>query len=171
MVRLTRPRPIDADDDYSDFHCDEPSLDRWLTERAVRNERGGVSRTFVSLDLDTHTVAGYYCLAASALRSEDASAPLRRNTPNPIPVVLIGRLAVDQRYKGAGLGTSLLRDAALKSVEASRLLGARAILVHALSEQAQQFYEHFGFTLIPGSERTLFLFVTDAERTIHDALP
>ena len=166
MPALTRPRPIDGADDYSDFQCGEFSLDQWIRARAVRNEQGGASRTFVSLDLEANRVAGYYCLSASALKSEDAAGALKRNMPNPIPVILVGRLAVDQRYKGAGLGASLLQDAVLKSLEASRLIGARAILVHALSEPAQRFYEHFGFALVPGSERTLYLLISDAERTL-----
>lgn len=171
MAALTRPRPIDRTDDYSDFQCGEFSLDHWIRARAVRNEQGGASRTFVSLDLDADRVAGYYCLSASALRGEDAAGALKRNMPNPIPVILIGRLAVDQRYTGAGLGTSLLQDAALRSLEASRLIGAWAILVRALSEDAQRFYEHFGFVLLPGSERTLYLLISDAERTVREIQP
>lgn len=148
------------------FNCGEPSLDSWLQLRALRNEQGGASRTFVSVDRDADLVAGYYCLAASSLRSEDVTAALRRNMPNPIPVVLIGRLAVDQRYQEHGLGRSLLQDAALKSIEASRLVGARAILVHALSEAAQRFYEKWDFRPVPHSERTLYLLMADAEATV-----
>lgn len=168
MVLLGRPRPIGSGDDTSGFVSGEPALDQWITVRALRNERGGASRTFVSIDPKTERVAGYYCLAASALRSEDAATALRRNMPNPIPVILIGRLAVDQRYHRLGLGASLLQDATLKSVEASRLIGARAILVHAISEPAQHFYEHFGFTLVPGSERVLYLLLQDAEQTLRE---
>lgn len=171
MVRLSRPRPIGAADSYSDFQCGEASLDRWIKVRALRNETGGASRTFVSLDLDADRVAGYYCLSASALKSEDAGAALRRNMPDPIPVVLIGRLAVDQQYQSVGLGASLLQDAALRSLEASRLIGAKAILVHALSDDAQRFYEHFGFVSVPGSVRTLYLLIADAERTLEELVP
>lgn len=168
MTRLSRPRPIEAEDDIADFMCGEPSLNEWIRLRAVRNERGGASRTFVSIDLDTGRVAGYYCLSASSLRSDEATGALRRNMPDPIPVILIGRLAVDSRYSGAGLGASLLQDATVRSVRASRLVGARAILVHALSEAAGSFYQHFGFASAPGSTRALYITMQDAERTLRD---
>ena len=121
----------------------------------------------MTVDQNTGQVAGYYCLSASSLRSEDATGGLRRNMPDPIPVILIGRLAVDEAYTGAGVGASLLQDAVLKSVQASRLIGARAILVHALSDAARAFYEHFGFTLIPSSTRALFITMQDAEATLE----
>ena len=108
MARLTHPRPIEGAGDCSDFQCGEFSLDQWVRARALRNERGGASRTFVSVDLDTDRVAGYYCLSASALRSDIAAGALGRNMPNPIQVILVGGLAVDHRDKGAGLGASLL---------------------------------------------------------------
>lgn len=166
MTRLSSPRPIRATDDCATFKCGEPSLDSWISVRALRNEQGGGSRTFVSVDHDADLVAGYYCLAASSLRHEDAGAALRRNMPNPIPIVLIGRLAVDERYRGHGLGGSLLRDAVLKSIEASRVIGARAILVHALSVSARRFYERWDFRLVPRSERSLYLLIGDAEATL-----
>jgi len=111
-------------------------------------------------------VAGYYCLSASSLRSEDAPGALKRNMPNPIPVILIGRLAVDGRFIGHGLGASLLQDAVLKSVEAARLVGARALLVHALNESAEGFYRKFGFVLMPHGTRVMYLLTADAEATI-----
>jgi predicted N-acetyltransferase YhbS len=111
-------------------------------------------------------VAGYYCLSASSLRSEDAPGALKRNMPNPIPVILIGRLAVDGRFGGQGLGASLLQDAVLKSVEAARLVGARALLVHALNEATEGFYRKFGFVLVPHGARVMYLLTTDAEATI-----
>lgn len=126
MSPLHRPRAITSEDTFVDFDCGEPSLNEWLRNRAVANERGGASRTFVSVDRDSQMVAGYYCLSASSLRSEDAPEALKRNMPNPIPVILIGRLAVDDRSADQGLGASLLQDAVLKSVEAARLVGARA---------------------------------------------
>ncbi|WP_375399299.1 GNAT family N-acetyltransferase [uncultured Amnibacterium sp.] len=132
----------------------------------MKNETNGASRTFVSLDEDAGVVAGYYCLSAGSLQREDAPGAVRRNMPSPIPTVLIGRLAVDQRYRGVGLGASLLQDAALKSIEASRLIGARAILVDALSETAVRFYQRYDFTLMPDSRRALYLLIDDAEKTI-----
>lgn len=88
--------------------------------------------------------------------------------PDPIPTVLIGRLAVDRRYQKQNVGGSLIQDAVLKSVEASRLVGAKAILVDALSEAAVGFYKRWGFTLMPESQRALYLSIGDAEETIRD---
>ncbi|MCU1530007.1 MAG: hypothetical protein JWP75_3770, partial [Frondihabitans sp.] len=135
--------------------------------RAIRNESGGASRTFVSVDEETGRIAGYYCLAASSLRPEDASGALRRNMPDPIPVVLIGRLAVDVGSQGQGLGASLLQDAVMKSIEASRLIGARAIIVYAVDEAAVAFYARFGFASVPKTTRSMYLLLSDAEKTIR----
>lgn len=168
MTVLRRPRPVTAADDTSHFDCGNASLTSWLQIRAIRNEAGGASRTFVSMDDAAGVIAGYYCLAASSLRPDEAPGGLRRNMPDPIPVVLIGRLAVGLDYQGRGLGASLLQDAVLKSVEASRLVGARAVIVYAIDDAAVSFYERFGFTSMPGSARCLYLLVSDAEKTLGE---
>lgn len=139
-----------------------------MRSRALKNETTGASRTFVSVDSVSGLIAGYYCLSASALARDDATSSLRRNMPNPIPVILIGRLAVDQRFAGIGLGASLLQEAILKGVEASRIVGARALLVHAISDSAEKFYLKFGFTPVPDSARVMYITVADAEATIAD---
>jgi GNAT superfamily N-acetyltransferase len=161
-----RPRPITPHDDTSAFDCSKPTLTSWLQIRAIRNEEGGASRTFVSIDDETERIAGYYCLAASSLRTEGLPGSLRRNMPDPIPVVLVGRLAVDTAFQGQGLGVSLLQDALLKSIEASRLIGARAVIVYALDDDAVGFYERFGFALVPETARCMYLLVADAEKTL-----
>ena len=104
-----------------------------MRSRALKNDLTGASRTFVSVDSDTGLVAGYYCLSASSLAREEATSNLRRNMPDPIPVILIGRLAVDERFQGLGLGFSLLQEALRKGYEVSRVIGARAFVVHAIS--------------------------------------
>lgn len=163
------PRPLTASDDVSRFDCGEQSLNNWLNLRAIKNEATGASRTFVSIESETDRIAGYYCLSASSLRQEDAPGKVTRNMPDPVPVILLGRLAVDQDFKGRSLGASLLQDALLKGVEASRILGARAFLVDALDSDAERFYEKFGFTLMPpASKRAMYLLVKDAEATIAD---
>ncbi|MGD8165742.1 GNAT family N-acetyltransferase [Herbiconiux sp. P16] len=163
------PRALSATDDCSAFTCGQDSLDNWLRLRALKNEATGASRTFVSVDAETGTVAGYYCLSASSLRLEDAPGGVRRNMPAPIPVILIGRLAVDARYKGHGLGASLLQHAVLKGVEASHIVGARAFIVDAIDDSAEAFYRRFGFTLMPpASQRAMYLLVKDAGATVQD---
>lgn len=114
-------------------------------------------------------MAGYYCLSASSLSIEDAPGRVRRNMPNPIPVILIGRLAVDRRFEGQGLGRSLLQEAMLKGIEAARLVGARAFVVDALNEDAESFYRRFGFELMPpNSKRAMYLLVSDTEKTVAE---
>lgn len=166
-MSLRSPRPLLASDDVSTFDCGAESLNDWLHSRALKNEMTGASRTFVSVDSETASIAGYYCLSASSVRLEDTPSKVRRNMPDPIPVILIGRLAVDWKFKGRGLGASLLQDAMLKGIEASRILGARAIIVDALDAGAESFYNKFGFTLMPSaSKRAMYLLVKDAEATI-----
>lgn len=162
------PRPLLPTDDASAFDCGAPSLNAWLRTRAVKNEAAGASRTFVSIDTETGAVAGYYCLSASSLLLEGAPGSVRWNMPDPIPVILIGRLAVDQSFAGQGLGTSLLQHAVLKALEASRIIGARAFIVDALDSDAERFYAKFGFTLMPpASKRAMYLLVKDAEATLN----
>lgn len=161
------PRPLLPTDDVSTFDCGAASLNDWLRTRALKNETTGASRTFVSIDSKTDAVAGYYCLSASSLLLEDAPGGVRRNMPDPIPVILIGRLAVDEAVKGKGIGASLFQHAVVKGLEASRIIGARAVIVDALDEEAERFYSKFGFTLMPpASKRAMYLLVKDAESTI-----
>ena len=135
----------------------------------MSNQTTGASRTFISVESETDAIAGYYCLSASALRQEDAPNRVKRNMPDPVPVILIGRLAVDQGFKGHDLGASLLQDALLKGIEASHILGARAFVVDALNSEAERFYEKFGFCLVPpASKRAMYLLVKDAEATVAE---
>ncbi|OJU39998.1 MAG: hypothetical protein BGN97_14430 [Microbacterium sp. 69-10] len=168
MTRFSSPRAPLGTDPVREFRSVEESLNTWLRDRALSNERAGNSRTFVSVDIDTGLVAGYYCLCASALVHDDANAALKRNSPNPIPVILIGRLAVDERYEGVGLGRSLLRDALSKAVTAARIVGARAVIVHALNESAAAFYEKYGFATVPHGERVMYMLMSDIEKSLGE---
>jgi GNAT superfamily N-acetyltransferase len=164
---FARPRPLDPGDSVTGFDCGEPSLNEWLSSRAIKNEATGASRSFVSVDRDTDLIAGYYCLSASSLLLDVAPGKLRRNMPSPIPVILLGRLAVDERFKGTGLGASLLQDAVLKSIEAAQTVGAHAIIVDALNSDAASFYRRFGFEPMPAArDGAMFLLVSDAEATV-----
>lgn len=166
MTEFRTPRPLAAGDVTSAFDSGEESLDRWLRGRARGNEKSGASRTMVSVT-DEGRVAGYYCLSASSLvRDDETPAELGGGQPNPIPVVLLGRLAVDQAFAGIGLGSSLLQHAVVQAVTAAETIGIRAILVHALTEEVVPFYERFGFTRFPDANHVLYLLVADARRTI-----
>ena len=152
---LTPPEPIAADHVLADFDSGEPTLDEWLKKRGLKNSAGGASRCFV-LCLNK-TVIGYYSLSAGAINHEAAPKPMRRNMPDPLPALLLGRLAVDRKYHNQGLGSGLLRDAMLRSVNIARDAGVFAVLVHALHDQARQFYLSRGFVQSPLQPMTLMM--------------
>jgi GNAT superfamily N-acetyltransferase len=137
------------------FSCGRPVLDDWLKKRARANQVSGASRTYVACE--GARVVGYYCLASGAIAAVDAPGSIRRNMPDPIPMSILGRLAVDLDHQGRGLGPGLLRDAVLRSHQASGIMGIRGVLVHALDERAKAFYERYGFTASPTSPMTLVL--------------
>ena len=111
-------------------------------------------------------VAGYYCLSSSAIDRGDGPPPLAAGMPSSIPIVLLGRLAVDQEFAGRGLGFSLLQHATLRALDAAATIGIHALLVHAISDEVVPFYERFGFTPFPDARRTLFLLTKDARATL-----
>jgi GNAT superfamily N-acetyltransferase len=154
MGPLSRPEPLGQQHNVDGFSCGHPSLDDWLKQRAIRSE-GRSARTYVVTE-DGKVVA-YYCFAAGAVRHEDAPKPLQRNMPDPSPVLLLGRLAVDLTQQGRGIGRSLLGDALRRALEVSRHIGARAVLVHAIDDGAVSFYESAGFTRFVTEPRTLFI--------------
>jgi GNAT superfamily N-acetyltransferase len=145
--------------DVADFECGEAVLDHWLKHRALRNERRGASRTYVVCV--NQKVVAYYCLATGSIANELAPGRVRRNMPAPIPVMVLGRLAVDVAWQRHGLGKALLRDAILRTVQVAELAGVRALLVHALSDAALRFYEDHGFHASPANPKTLFLQVSE----------
>ena len=143
MIELSSPRPFTLDHDPSDFDSGESSLDGWLKKRAFKNQLSGASRCFVICK--EKKIIGYYTLSTGAISHEAAPKAMRRNMPDPLPVLLLGRLAIDRSYHNKGLGSALLRDAMLRAVSISHDAGVFAILVHALSDQAKQFYLSRGF--------------------------
>lgn len=155
-LRLTAPEPLAAHHVVDAFDCSEPVLDDWLKRRALANQLSGASRTFVVLD-DTPRVCGYYALAAGAVAVAAATGSVRRNMPDPIPVLVLARLAVDRRAQGMRLGGALLQDALNRALLVSQNTGVRALLVHALHERARQFYAHYGFQPSPLDAMTLML--------------
>lgn len=142
-MKLSPPTRLTSDHHLAGFNSGEPTLDNWLLNRALKNEEAGASRTYVVCS-DARVVA-YYCLAAGAVQHADAPAKIRRNMPDPIPVMLMGRFAVDVSVQGRGLGRALLKDAILRTLNAAEIAGLRALLVHALDERAAAFYKHNGF--------------------------
>lgn len=155
-LRLSAPLPLAIAHRLDGFACGETTLDEWLKRRALANQLSGASRTFVVADQDDR-VFGYYALAAGAVSHQQATGTMRRNMPDPIPVIVLARLAVDQRAQGDKLGAGLLRDAVHRVIAVSENAGVRAVLVHTLNDRAKQFYEHYGFQASPVHPMTLML--------------
>jgi len=155
-VGFQAPQPLLPTHRCDGFASSEPELDAWLMRRAYANQLGGASRTFVVVDAQD-AVMGYYALAAGAVSHQVATSAVRRNMPDPVPVMVLARLAVDQRAQGHKLGASLLQDAVKRCALVSQHAGIRAVLVHALHDRAKQFYEHYGFQASPVHPLTLLL--------------
>ena len=156
---LSGPTLLAGHHETSRFNSGESSLDEWLRKRALANQASGASRTFVTCDGDE--VAGYYALASGAVTVTASPGKFKRNMPNPIPVVLLGRLAVDRRWQGRQVGRSLFRDAALRVSQAADLIGIRGIVVHAISDDARKFYLALGFVECPGEPLTMVVPLQD----------
>ena len=159
------PEHICPEHDVSAFHSGVRVLDDWLKRRALANEHTGASRTYV-VCAASKRVVGYCALANGSVAVEAATGRTRRNMPDPIPVMVLGRLAVDEAYQGCGIGLGLLRDAILRTVQAAEIGGIRAMLVHAISEDAKRFYETCGFSESPLDPMTLMITMADAEKAI-----
>lgn len=162
-MQLGPPEPLLGSHRLDEFACGEVVLDEWLTRKALANQASGASRTFVVTDQDGR-VRGYHALAAGAVSHPLATGGVRRNMPDPIPVMVLARLAVDRGAQGQHLGASLLQDAVHRAVAVSHDAGVRALLVHALHEKARQFYEHNGFQPSPTHPMTLMLRLTSVKR-------
>lgn len=155
-LQLCAPEPLTSEHRLDGFDCGESVLDDWLRRRALSNQLSGASRTFVVTDQNKR-VCGYYAMAAGAVSHQMATSAVRRNMPDPVPVMVLARLAVDQQAQGLHLGASLLQDAVNRAVVVSLNAGVRALLVHALNDRARQFYEHYGFQVSPVRSMTLML--------------
>jgi GNAT superfamily N-acetyltransferase len=160
LDNLRSPEKLNLSHHINGFDSGNSQLDDWLKNRAIKNAMEGASRTYVLCTEDV--VIGFYCLANGSVVQSVATGKVRRNMPDPIPVMVIGRLAIDRSWQGKGLGRALLRDAILRTLQASEIAGIRAILVHAISEKAKVFYEKCGFMASPIDEMTLMIRIKDA---------
>jgi len=161
---LLPPEPLAEAHELTNFHCGEPSLDDWLKRRARTNQATGASRTFVLCEGER--VIAYYALASGAIAIESSPGRFRRNMPNPIPVAVLARLAVDQNWQGQGIGRALFRDAAGRVAQAADLIGIRGIVVHAVSQEAKRFYLGLGFDASPGEPMTLMVSLADVKAAL-----
>ncbi len=158
-MKLTAPMPLTTHHLTEGFACGVDSLDLWLKRRSLKNQIQGASRTYVVCD-DARVVA-YYALASGAVTTMEATGRFRRNMPDPIPVVVLGRLAVDKTLHAKGLGRSLVRDAGMRVIQAADTIGIRGITVHALSDEARTFYENVGFEPSPLDRHLLMITLAD----------
>lgn len=155
-MTLSAPQPIQAAHITEHFACGVPALDAWLQYRALTNQQRGASRVFVSVDTGNR-VQGYYALAAGEITHEESPGSIRRNMPDPIPVVILGRLAVHRDAQDQHLGRGLLRDAFLRATQAAEHISIRAMLVHAMDDSAKAFYLQYGFVETPINPLTLIM--------------
>ncbi len=164
-----RPVPLEAGHRTESFRCGARSLDEWLHRQGLQSHRGGSSRVFVTTEADPN-VAGYYALAAGAVQPREAPRRLVRGLAanQPVPVILLGRLAVDIRHQGQHLGRSLLLDGMTRVLEASELIGVRALLLHAVDERARDWYGQFGFERSPTHPLHLILLMKDLRAAVGD---
>lgn len=164
MSSYSAPRPISDSDDCATFDSGEPSLDDYLRARALANHVEGASRCFVTCN--DGRVVGFYALAAAAVERGTAPGRIRRNMPDPVPVILLSRLAIDRKEQKKGLGKHLLRDAITRCVQVADVIGVRAMLVHALHDEARSFYGHFEFEPSVTDPLHLLLLIKDARALV-----
>ncbi len=167
QVTPQRPRPIAATDHTEGFKSGVSSLDDYLARRALGNHLSDISRCYVSVDDATNRVVGYYTLSAVGIEHARLGGRARRNAPNPVPAVLLGRLAVDESAQGQGLGRWLVRDAILSALSAADRIGVRLLLVHALNDEASAFYRSLGFNPSPTDPLHLYLLLGDARKSLR----
>jgi GNAT superfamily N-acetyltransferase len=158
-VPIIAPEPIKASHRIEDFSSGVASLDDWLKRRALANQSSGATRTFVLRD--ANRVIGYHALASGSVTVAAAPGRFRRNMPEPIPIIVLARLAIDRAYQNQGLGRALVRDAARRVVHAADVVGIRGLVVHAISDDAKAFYLALGFEPSPIEPTTLMVTLKD----------
>jgi GNAT superfamily N-acetyltransferase len=159
---IKRPELLDSKHNILDFNCGNETLNDWLKKKALKNQKQGASKTFVICD--GKLVVGYYALATGSVERINAPKSLTRNMPNPIPVIVLGRLAIDQQFHGKKLGSALLKDVIRRTIFVSDNVGVKALLVHAISEEAKRFYVHHNFIESPIESMTLLLSMNNKKK-------
>ncbi|WP_272689495.1 GNAT family N-acetyltransferase [Providencia sp. PROV033] len=155
-INVTAPELLNEEHDLQQFNCGNDVLSDWVRRRAIKNQYINASRTFVICFECTKRVVGYYSIATGSVNHINLSRSLRQNMPDPVPVVLLGRLAVDKCVQSHSFGKWLLNDAVIRVSNLADQVGIKAIMVHAIDEQARAFYEYFGFIPSPITPNTLF---------------
>ena len=160
---ITAPELLSETHDLSDFDCGRPELNDWLVKKALKSQQRNNAKVYIVTDSITTKVIGYYAIAMGSVQREGAIAALRRNSPNPIPMIVLARLAVNDSYHGKGIGVGLLKDCVKRSVYAMNVVGGAGILVHAIDDSAKGFYARFGFKESTFDSMTLMARIKDIE--------
>ncbi|WOG30243.1 GNAT family N-acetyltransferase [Endozoicomonas sp. 8E] len=155
MGIIKAPELLTAEHNTDDFDCGHVVLNHWLKKTALKNQSANASRTFVVNK--GNIVIGYYALSSGSVERMQAPKAMARNMPDPVPVTVLGRLAVDNHHRGLRIGSGLLKDAMLRTLVVSGHIGVKAMLVHAISDEAKQFYLQYGFKESPFNPMTLLL--------------
>lgn len=155
-MAISPPSPLADEHRLDDFRCTSSELAKWLTSRARKNHRDGASKCFVVCD-DQQNVIGYYALAAGSVSHEIAPGSIKRNMPDPVPVAVLGRLAVHANWTKQGIGRGLLKDAIQRTLQLAEQMGIQALLCHAIDEEAKAFYLEHGFIESPIDPMTVML--------------
>ncbi len=164
MGKITTPAPLKITHDLNAFDSGNATLNDWLIKRALKNQQNGASRTFVTCS--KNQVIAYYALSTGSVERDIATGNFSRGMPEPIPVIVLGRLAVDKSYQGQGIGSALLKDAMLRTVSIADNVGVRGFLVHAISDDAKRFYLKYGFQESPMEPMTLLISVINIKKHI-----
>jgi GNAT superfamily N-acetyltransferase len=168
VSRYSSVEPINAKHQTDEFDCGSAAQTDWLRKHALQAHQAGTSRVYVVCRSGTRRVVGYHALAAGSVERESAPRRVQRGTGHhPIPVILLTRLGVDFEEQGQGLGKALVKDALQRAAAVGHEVGVRAVLLHAESDEARDFYLHLAeFESSPTDPLHLFLLMKDLKATI-----
>ena len=165
MAEVTPPRPLAEDDDRSAFDCGRDSLNGWFRRHGWHNHASGISRTSVICDADTGVIAGFVTLSAAQIARDFLPRARQRNRPDPVPVTLLGQLAIDRAYQGQGHARALLFFALGTALRAARDVGSLGVITHPLDDDVRRFYARWGFEDLPFDPgRAMIVRMIDLER-------
>jgi len=160
-VSFAGPELLTSEHILTGFDCGTPALNGWLVRRALGNQSSGTSRTWVVIEAETGRVVAFYASSTASVIRSSAPRPFGRDQPDEIPAILLGRMAVDSKHQGQGLGAALLKHFMLKAMQVSMSVGVRLLFVHAKDEGAKRLYEHFGFVESPVDPLTMMMLLED----------
>jgi len=170
MMAVTPPRPLVEGDDLAQFDCGRESLNTWFRRHAWGNHVSGISRVNIIADAGSGRIVGYVTLSAAQIERAFLPKPQQRNRPDPVPVTLLGQLAVDKDYQGQGHASSLLLFALKTALHASQTVGSLGVITHPLDDDVRRFYVRWGFQELPFDQhRAMLVRMVDLQRSFANA--